>query len=120
MKALRNGLNVAGFNNITKGVIQHARSLVQNKHFYEVSNSFQLIEPFLEMFKRLNAGFEYEITCWPLGELEDISVLMPYCNHGIQNSYELLGIDGGHQKEVIAEFTSQGNKKDLHHLKLYN
>lgn len=74
-----------------------------------VAESFSLIDPFLHLFQLRNPGFIFEVGRSEAGELEDISVLMPYCNHGLQYGYELLGLDGGHQKEVIVEISNDGN-----------
>jgi len=102
------GLKIAGFQEVSQNVLRKAKAEALKSQRQKVAESFSLIKPFLQLFKLRNPGFIYDVGQSASGELEDISVLMPYCNHGLQNGYELLGLDGGHQKEVIVDISADG------------
>lgn len=108
LQHLTAGLKIAGFLEVSQDILRKAKAEALKAQRKKVAESFSLIKPFLQLFKLQNPGFIYDVGQSASGELEDICVLMPYCNHGLQHGYELLGLDGGHQKEVIVDISADG------------
>lgn len=113
------GLKVAGFLDVSEDVVRKAKAEVLKSQRQSVAESFSLIDPFLHQFQLRNPGFIFDIGRSDSGELEDISVLMPYCNHALRYGYELLGLDGGHQKEVIVNISPDGKYSCLYYVPTY-
>ena len=104
---LKTHLNLAGIQ-CSDSVLKKAVSKVASWQRDEVLNSFQKLDPFLSLFKDMNPGFIYKIHLNECCQLENLCVILPYAKHALAHSYEVLGLDGAHQKDVIVSAAADG------------
>lgn len=105
--ALRTQLQLAGIE-CSDSVLKKAVSEVAGWQRDEVLNSFRKIDPFLSVYRDLNPGFAYKIHLDKQLQLENLCVIFPYAKHALQHSYEVLGIDGAHQKDIVVSVSDDG------------
>lgn len=82
---------------------------------YEHIIGFSKLSPYLELFRSLNPGFQYQIEKSPetINEFKRLAVLFPYAIPAQKYCFKVYGIDAAH---IQTHEIRKGERKDLEDL----